>query len=567
MEEIIHKTIEPRLNKIIDNEHYSIMGHFADQIYFYSHRTGEFLSCGTTDVSKGIIRRLAPADFWQSFCPDDKLSPSAITEIASEMLCRASEVKGIFDVRKIRGCGTWMDKNIPILHLGTKILRNGEYINVKDFKSNYVYPIKHDLMVKNGESLSKEECQKLINLCNKLSWEDEKSGMLLAGWLFMAPLCGALHWRSHLYILGGPGTGKSYIMSTLIPKVLGEFPLKIQGSSTEAGIRQYLDNDARPIIFDEAEAKDQQAKFRLQSILSLARQASTPDSAPIIKGSADGHKANIYFLRSVFAMSSIELPIIDEADKQRFTILRLKPFPHNQNLEKFRDIQNYSKFLNEEYSAGLLAKGMENLTRIRLNQEIFMEAGESVFGKRRVADQMSMMLTGAYCMTNEGFITYDEAIAWMNKYNWDEQKEIAVSSHDIDLLNYILDYVQNFMIDVGGQLNRSIREIIDIAVNGKPYREGGRLAQDEAIKILKRYGFRITDKYLEIANKSDFLKKILRDTQWNYPCFESLGRIKDVVKCNDKISRFGDFVSKFTAIPLRMVLENVQEHISYEEEI
>lgn len=544
-----------KLNIILENEHFSLMGHYGGRIFCYSHRSGDFISFKSNEIPKGEIRRLAPMSWWQSFCPPDKNSLAQVVEFAAEMICRASETKGIFDIKKIRGCGAWMDEGKAIFHLGTKILIEDQYIEVNKFKSKFIYPIKHDLMIKNSPILQIKESVKLVNLCNKLSWEDKKSGMLFAGWLFMAPLCGALHWRSHIYILGGPGTGKSYVMSTLIPSVLGELPLKIQGSSTEAGIRQYLNNDARPIIFDEAEGNDQYAQFRLQSILSLARQASTPDGAPIVKGTNSQEGANTYFVRSCFAMSSIELPIKEEADKQRFTILRLKPFPNGTNIEKFKEILKYAEFLTPEYSSGLLSRGLKLLPIIRESQRIFMEVGEIVFGKRRIADQMSMMLAGLWHLCHDEAVNKDYALKWLLKQEWREQQEIAMSSHDTDLLRHILDHTQNYVIDNGGQISRSLREIIDVAVNGKSYREEGRLAKEESLKILRRNGFRINETTIEISNKSEFIKNVLKGTHWNYPCHESLARIPGALKSGDKNSRFDNLISKYVSIPLNLVLE------------
>lgn len=530
------------------------MGHYDGRIYCYSHLSGNFISFAFSNISRGDVRQLAPMEWWSALCPE-KSSVSAIVEVAAELLCRTAEYKGIFDIKKIRGCGAWIDNGKPIFHLGTRIIYDGAYVDVKEFQSKFIYPIKHDLMIKNSPMLSSLDATKLITLCNKLSWEDKKSGMLFAGWLFTASLCGALHWRSHIYILGGPGTGKSYVMSTLIPNVLGDLPLKIQGASTEAGIRQYLDNDARPIIFDEAEGNDQYAQFRLQSILSLARQASTPDGAPIVKGTIGQEGAHTYFIRSVFAMSSIELPIKEEADKQRFTILRLKPFPKETNIEMFKSIISYSKFLTPEYSSGLLARGLKLLPNILANQKIFMDVGEAVFGKRRVADQMSMMLAGIYNLEHDDVIDKDKALDWIMKHEWREQQEIAMASHDLDLFYHILDYTQNYVIDNGGQISRSIREMIDMAVNGKQYREHGRLSKEEAISILRRHGFRMNENMIEISNKSDLIKTILKGTQWVYPCHESLARIPGAIKSGDKNSRFYNVISKFVSIPVDRALE------------
>ena len=534
------------IDTIISNEHFSIMGQYAGRIYVYSHRSGDFITLKANEIPKGEIRRLAPMGWWASFVPPDQgKSPGVITDVAAELIVRAAEVKGIFDMKKIRGCGAWIDKDIPVFHLGTKMLVNNEYIDIRSFKSDFIYPIKHDLSLKFEDKLPCTEAAKLVKLCNMLSWEDSKSGMLFAGWLFTAPLCGAMYWRSHIYIIGGAGTGKSYITNTIIPRVLGDLPLKVQGSSTEAGIRQALDNDARPIIFDEAEPNDPNARARLQSIISLARQASTPDGAPIVKGTASQSGASMYYIRSAFALSSIEMPLKEEADRQRFTILRLHAFPANQNIERFKALTEYSEFLTPSYSSALLSRGLSMLPIIRQNQRVFMEQGEIIFGKRRVSDQMSMMLAGLYALIHDDPITPQYALEWLQKHDWHEQKDISTSSHSIDLLNHILDHTRDYTLDSGHRISRSVRELVEAATSDLSYMDTSKISSQEASSILSRNGLRVvttssikSENVLAIANKSDFIKGIIKDTHWNYPCYETLSRIQGAVRSGEKTIRF-----------------------------
>ncbi len=545
------ETTKSNIDTIISNEHFSLMGTSGEKIYIYSHRSGNFISLNATEITKGEIRLLAPSYFWESFVPFETAKSKAY-EVSAELLVRAAEHKGIFDLRKIRGCGAWMDDGRPIFHLGTKVLMDNEYIDVKNFPSDYIYPIKQDLSVNFEEPLSDKEAIKIYKLCQMLSWDDPKSAMLLAGWLFTAPLCGALHWRSHIYIIGGAGTGKSFITNTLMPRVLGELPLKVQGSSTEAGIRQLLDSDARPIIFDEAESNDQASRARLHGIIQLARQASTPDGAPIVKGTASQGGANSFYVRSCFALSSIDLPIKEEADKQRFTILRLKPFEAN-NLNKFKEIVSYSEFITPKYAAGLLARGLKMLPIIRENQRIFMEQGEIIFGKRRVADQMSMMLAGLYSLIYNTPISSEYALEWLSKQEWAEQKEIASANHSLDLLNHILDFTKDYTLDNATKISRTIREIIFIA-KGKHV---PKISKDDATDILRRNGIRLIENSLVISNQSEFIKSVIKDTQWNYPCYETLARIPGSTKGVVRFDNDQSGGKRSVFIPIENVTEDL----------
>ena len=83
--------------------------------------------------------------------------------------------------------------------------------------------------------------------------------MLLAGWVALAPTCGCLDWRPHIWLTGGAGTGKSLIHRFISP-LLHDMGVPVSGNTTEAGLRQTLKSDALPVVFDEAESMKKQIK-------------------------------------------------------------------------------------------------------------------------------------------------------------------------------------------------------------------------------------------------------------------------------------------------------------------
>ena len=48
------------------------------------------------------------------------------------------------------------------------------------------------------------------------------SHLLLAGWVALAPVCGALGWRPHAWITGKAGSGKTTIMKRFVNFLVGE---------------------------------------------------------------------------------------------------------------------------------------------------------------------------------------------------------------------------------------------------------------------------------------------------------------------------------------------------------
>src|SRR3546814_10759108 len=89
-------------------------------------------------------------------------------------------------------------------------------------------------------------------------------GWLLAGWIAIAVICGALNWRPHVWLTGSSGSGKSWLLDNVIRPLIGAIAVYCQSNSTEAGIRQTLATDARPVLFDEAESEDAKAQVRIQ---------------------------------------------------------------------------------------------------------------------------------------------------------------------------------------------------------------------------------------------------------------------------------------------------------------
>ena len=52
------------------------------------------------------------------------------------------------------------------------------------------------------------QAYEILELAQQFQWDVQASGMLLAGWVALAPICGALDWRPHIWLTGGAGTGK-----------------------------------------------------------------------------------------------------------------------------------------------------------------------------------------------------------------------------------------------------------------------------------------------------------------------------------------------------------------------
>ncbi len=98
------------------------------------------------------------------------------------------------------------------------------------------------------------------------------------------------------------------MLNGFVHHLLGRLDLFAQGNSTEAGIRQTLNADARPVLFDESESNEENDARRIQAVLSLIRQSSTESEAQTFKGSASG-EAMAFHIRSMFCLASIQVAL------------------------------------------------------------------------------------------------------------------------------------------------------------------------------------------------------------------------------------------------------------------
>jgi putative DNA primase/helicase len=185
------------------------------------------------------------------------------------------------------------------------------------------------------------------------------SGLLIAGWVALAPICGALDWRPHIWLTAGSGSGKSAILDRYLGPLLGDLALHVAGNTSEAGLRQTLRADALPVVFDEAESNERPDQQRMQSVLSLARVASSESRAQTIKGSAEGD-AQRYTIRSMFLMSSIATALKQGADKSRFAQLTLRnpnEMPKAQRITHWEDLdRDLDKYITERIGQQLQAR-------------------------------------------------------------------------------------------------------------------------------------------------------------------------------------------------------------------
>lgn len=517
---------------------------FNDGHYYYLPNDKlQIISMTADQHTQAALISLAPIQWWEITFPNGKSGPD--WNAARNWMYRSSSGV-IFDSRRLRGCGTWFDGGKVVQHLGDRLTVDGTVTSINGFKTRYVYNASYPIETDHAEPMSTADAARYLGICRMPTWEKPVSGTLLAGWCVIAPICGALTWRPHIWITGAASSGKTWIMENLLKPVIGDLALSAQSNTTEAGLRQALGVNAYPVIFDEAEGEDLNARRRLQGVLELMRQASSETGAPIIKGTSGGH-AMIFMVRSCFVLSSIGVNITQRADSSRVTILSLGKAHPKDAVDMFDELKTVAAAtITKQYCAALRARTLQLVPVILQNAQTFGRAVAVMFSDQRIGDQFGALLAGAYSLTSAKTITADDARKWIEAQDWTEQAAIEDMTDEDRCISRIMEHVMVYMVN-SSRVERSIGEIL--------YNYGAS-ATPEVNLALERIGIRVaTDngKYrVVLSNSHDGIRKILSDTPWE----RNWGRILKRIKGAEALQayRFFGRVSRATSIPMSTIM-------------
>jgi putative DNA primase/helicase len=464
------------------------------------------LAFSTSKFTKQHVVQLAPIEFWQNESFDK-------SEYIADYLITMCNAVGYFDLQSIRGRGAWKESDRIIFHTGMQLLSEKIRYNLGSIDTEFTYEMRKNIRIPIENMMDKLECAKLTRLLSRLNWNTEADGKLLAGWLAIAPICGALSWRPHCWITGPRGNGKTYVLEQIIHQVLGEFSINAQGTAaTEAAIRQKLNSDAMPVTIDESEGNDENAARRMQEVIALARAGSSEKSPAIPKGGKDG-KATDYFVRSCFLMVSINPQLVNDSDKRRFTIFELAK---HSNQDKFKELNKIKKeTITGDFGLRFTARMVNLLPNMLRSIYIFTEAISELVGDRAIADQFGALLGGWWHTWNDDVVepetALDEAGAILHIKGILEDREDLTDEQRC--LQTILQHETRIEGDFIGTV--TVGELVEYASEYEPQ---AKIKQSAADERLQRLGLRVVEeqkeKYLLILNTSVFVKQVLSRTPW-----------------------------------------------------
>jgi len=491
---------------------FRILGYRKDKRFYMPIATKQVFDFPPGGHTRQNLMSLAPLDWWLQHFGDGSDVKSIKWDNAVNALLTLSARAGLFNpTETMRGRGAWYDAGRAVLHVGKFVYVDGVITNPEAVDSEFIYELNDSISLQLTEPATTDETVRVADICKQFSWDNPLSGSLLPGWCVVAPVCGVLDWRPHIWLTGPQGSGKSTVLKMIIGKILGRTALQFEGGSTEPGIRSKLGNDARPVLLDEQESEDEASARRLKQILDFARVASS--AGRIVKATAGGGGSVQYAARSCFCFSAINPDVRHLADQARASMLVLKKDLSPGAMDRYKKLEiEIAETFTEELSARMLSRTLKNIEVLRKNCATFVDAAAIALGSRRIADQIGPMLAGTYLCHSEKQITLEAAIDWIQKQNWADHT-IINSASDFERLISKLSSHRIRVSDGHVLLDITIGEAIVAAAKVDPASEhySHSVACDHE---LKRYGIKVDLDGICIANRCEAISKILRDSPW-----------------------------------------------------
>lgn len=515
------------------------------------------------------LMQLAPLEYWAQAFADGGQMKSPHWHAATDALMRLCERKGIFDTAIIRGRGCWIDDGRLVINLGNRVLVDGQETTVDALHSDgFIYEAGARLGGPAKKPLSVAEARRVLDIAKRFNWEMPASAALLAGWIVLAPLCGALRWRPHIWLTGGTGTGKTTIMGDFIAPLLAGMELQVQGNSTEAGIRQALRADARPVLFDESEQNDEREENRVQNVLSLIRQSSSESQSRTLKGTTSGKQLEFH-IRSMFCLASIQVGIKRQADQTRISVLGLygtSQVPADQieaHQAKWLETERMLADLRDEpeFGARLMARSVAMFDVIRQNMRMLTRVAAREFKSQRLGDQYGTLLAGAATLMYDHPITEEGAERFIRLFDWSIYLEAAREDESADALSAIMQIEVRCELE-RGSITLAVGELVSIVHRGISH-DG--VSPTDAAGHLGRLGLKVKrgvvgrDAGLLVANKSERLARALRGRPWAADWRSYLRRLPGAKPHNMPVTFAPAYSSRATWIPIEQVLKGEHE--------
>lgn len=478
---------------------------------WFQHRETAQISAINPGPSFDRLLPLGPLDYWEATYPADRRSGGVDWGQAVSDLAATADRAGVFDPQRIRGRGVWRDDGRTVWHLGDRLEVDGVEMPLAELESRHHYLRLPALAVTPASPpLSDAQGQQILRLIERMGWSGPSDHLLLAGWIVLSNVGGALRKRPGLQITSGFGTGKSDTADNVIRPLQAGLGISCSGS-TEAGIRQSIRHNVLPVLVDESEQADGN---RREQQLRLVRLAY--DGLPLVKGTPGG-EALEFTLRVSLCLAGINAPISNPADLSRIAVIGRRQLAAADWQQLAAD---RAELLTLATGEALIRRTVSHLPTLLANIETMGRALADVTpgrGGGRVGDTYGALLAGAYLLVSTAKLSEQEALEWaVDEKGWDpaapaaDEVDRSPTAEARQCLDHLLAHELSWRDPDNDRPSTgkiTVRELLDLAL-----RSGG----GEAPKALGRCGLKADpERGLLVVNGGAAIGKLFSGSKWS----------------------------------------------------
>lgn len=239
-----------------------------------------------------------------------------------DRLMQACGVLPLFDRNMpTRHVGTWRGASgYPVVHLGEDLQVNPAEERRGRMVAGALYPSVPSIPAPAKDMIPVGEVEFLARrIGDYWNWQCDNAGELIMAFIGQAALGQYPEWRTHLWINGKNGGGKSTLLR-VISHLLGGMSAGVKNSASSASIRQTTNRMAVVRIFDEAEKSEHGGG--VEDVIAMFRLMSGADGAQMERGTSD-HAGIRFALYGAGLLASIIPGGMAPQDRSRFVMLTL----------------------------------------------------------------------------------------------------------------------------------------------------------------------------------------------------------------------------------------------------
>ncbi len=475
-------------------------------------------------------------------------------------LVRQCAQRGLFDPSQgIRGPGVWRGPEKQLItHCGDAIFDGENWRGAGCEIDGVHYPAypaepRPDFT----RPASAEDAAYLHDHLGMWAWRNPPGATrLVHGWMMCAMICGALHWRPHVWISGDIATGKSALERLLTAGLGGARAIWRASDTTDAGIRMGLDGAAKAVLLDEIEPKA--GSNKVQRVVELARLASTDEQGAVVRGSVEG-LARAWHMRGCFYFTSVIHAPLRPADRKRICVIDLDPLPASDDIGAVRQVLLEARERVRLMAPGLRARMILGWARFNENMATYDLAMGGLGQSARHADQLGTILAAHDTALYDEPVSLEHALGRIEGIGIENYIAGADESAHADCLSHLLSTTLSVDFVTGGTARMTIGEIAAKAFDTDSY-------QAE----LRRNGLATREvkgrRFLLVARRHRGLSDIFAGTDWEGGAWSQLfARLKSaegaLAETPRQMVSFAGAKERAVWIPFEMIEEQGRDEI------